>query len=96
MSVYVDDMRAPYGRMLMSHMVADTTGELLAMADRIGVSQRWLQCAGTHREHFDVCLSMRKLAIQQGAVEVTLLWIGKFISRRRNAMSAGKETGGKG
>lgn len=71
MAVFVDDMKAPYGRMIMCHMGADTTEELLAMADKIGVARRWLQHAGTWREHFDIALSKRALAVQYGAIEVT-------------------------
>ncbi len=70
MAVYVDDMRAPFGRMVMCHMVADTTDELLAMADAIGVARRWLQHAGTPKEHFDIALSKRALAVKAGAIEV--------------------------
>lgn len=70
MSVYVDDMRAMYGRMVMCHMVADTTEELLEMADRIGVKRKWLQEAGTWKEHFDICLAKRKAAVAAGAVEL--------------------------
>lgn len=71
MAVFVDDMKAPYGRMIMCHMGADTTEELLAMADRIGVARKWIQHPGTWREHFDVCQSKRALAVQAGAIEVT-------------------------
>lgn len=67
MPVYVDDMRAPLGRMRMCHMLADSTDELLAMVDRIGVARKWIQDAGTHREHFDIALSKRALAIEAGA-----------------------------
>jgi len=69
-SVYVDDMRAPFGRMIMCHMVADTRAELLAMADAIGVARKWIQKAGTTHEHFDVCLSSRAKAVKLGAVEI--------------------------
>lgn len=71
MAVYVDDMRAPHGRMIMCHMAADSRAELLAMADRIGVDRRWLQKEGTWMEHFDICLSKRALAVSHGAREVT-------------------------
>lgn len=71
MSVYVDDMRASYGRLIMCHMGADTTEELLAMADKIGVQRKWLQHAGTRMEHFDIALSKRTLAVQHGAIEVS-------------------------
>jgi hypothetical protein len=60
MTVYVDDMRARYGRMVMCHMVADTEAELHAMADRIGVARRWYQ-----GDHYDVCLAKRALALKR-------------------------------
>ena len=69
MSVYVDSMGARYGRMIMCHMMADTTEELLEMADKIGVKRKWIQSAGTWREHFDICLSMRAKAVKFGAIE---------------------------
>jgi hypothetical protein len=78
MSVYVDDMRAPFGRMLMCHMWADTVDELLAMARKIGVQTKWIQghptlSFGKHRNaswvHFDVCMTKKKLAIHYGAIE---------------------------
>lgn len=71
MSVYVDDVRAKYGRMIMCHMTADSTDELLAMADRIRVARRWLQHPGTWKEHFDICLAKRALAVKAGAIETT-------------------------
>ena len=83
MSVYVDDMRASYGRMKMCHMVADSTAELLAMADRIGVNRKWLQKPGTPHEHFDIALSKRALAVDAGAVEVSMMQIGRIIRARR-------------
>lgn len=76
MSVYVDDMYkheiGEFRNMKMSHMVADSTEELLAMADKIGVARRWIQYPGTNREHFDICVSKRAKAVAAGAVEVTM------------------------
>lgn len=83
MAVYVDDMKAPSGRMKMCHMVADTTDELLAMADKIGVARRWLQKAGTDHEHFDIAMSKRALAVRHGAVEVTRKHLGMLIQSKR-------------
>lgn len=76
--VFVDDMQAAYGRMTMCHMLADSTEELLSMADKIGVQHKWLQKAGTYYEHFDVCLSKRRLAVANGAREINgreMVWI---------------------
>jgi hypothetical protein len=70
-SVYVDDMRANYGRMVMCHMIADTLEELLGMADKIGVQRKWLQDAKA-KPHFDIALVKRALAVSHGAKEITL------------------------
>ena len=65
--VYVDDMRAGFGRMIMCHMIADTEAELHAMADQIGMARRWYQ-----GDHYDIALSKRSLAVAAGACEITL------------------------
>lgn len=89
MSVYVDDMyrmeMGRFGRMKMSHMIADSKEELLEMARRIGVSLRWLQEEGTPREHFDISLGKRRLAVEAGAVEVTMMEMGRLICNREDA-----------
>ena len=91
MTVYVDDMHTTpmgqLGRMKMCHMVADTTAELLAMADRIGVQRKWLQHAGTEREHFDIALSKRALAVAAGAVEIRMAEVGRIVRAKRAAQA---------
>jgi hypothetical protein len=91
MTVYVDDMRAPFGRMVMCHMLADTDDELHAMAARIGVARRWWQSpAKTSGSHYDIALSKKALAIAAGAVEVTWRQAGAMNSRRRVTGQLGK------
>ena len=71
MTVYVDTMKAPFGRMIMCHMFADTDEELHAMADRIGVARKWFQQPPKASwKHYDIALSKRKLAIAFGAEEM--------------------------
>lgn len=69
MTVYVDNMRAKFGRMVMCHMVADTEDELHAMADTIGVARKWFQDHSSH-PHYDIALSKRALAVAAGAIEI--------------------------
>lgn len=83
MTVYVDSMRAGYGRMKMCHMLADSDDELHAMAARIGVAHRWWQAPPRHDSHYDVCLSKRALAVKAGAVEITWRQAGAMNFRRR-------------
>ena len=61
-----------YRGMKMSHLMADSTEELLDFVDKIGVLKKWIQHKDTKMEHFDIALSKRTMAIKQGAVEVTM------------------------
>lgn len=85
MSVYVDNYNAKFGRMVMCHMVADTTEELLAMADTIGVQRKWIQKAGMRHEHFDICLSMKKKALAAGAKAITTRELVMLLSSKPEA-----------
>jgi hypothetical protein len=84
MTVYVDDMRAPYGRLVMCHMIADTEEELHAMADRIGVARKWYQ-----GDHYDIALSKRALAVTAGAREITRRQLSFMALNRRAGRAAG-------
>lgn len=84
MSVYVDDMRTKFGRLIMCHMLADTDAELHAMADRIGVARRWWQSPEkSSGSHYDIALSKRALAVQAGAIEITWRQASAMNTRRR-------------
>lgn len=78
MTVYVDDMRARFGRMIMCHMIADTEAELHAMADEIGVARKWYQ-----GDHYDIALSKRALAVLFGAREITKRQLGCMVANQR-------------
>lgn len=84
MAVYVDDMKAKFGRMVMCHMLADTDDELHAMAAQIGVARRWWQSpAKTSGSHYDIALSKRAMAVQHGAIEITMRQAAAMNARRR-------------
>jgi len=81
--VYIDNVNLPYGRMIMNHMVADTQEELFEMVDKIGVQRKWIQDKGTYREHFDVSLEKKKLAIKYGAKDVGNSEMGCILSKKK-------------
>ena len=74
--IWVDDMRRSarpanyrgHGIPRWSHLFAETPAELAAFARQLGLSPAWLQYAGTHREHYDVTDTVRRRAVQAGAV----------------------------
>lgn len=85
MSVYVDDMAMHVGRMIFHHMMADTSDELHAMADAIGVNRKWCQYPGTPKEHYDIGKGKRALAVARGAKEITWRQMGALWKAKREA-----------
>lgn len=85
MAVYVDDFETTgitYRGMKMCHMIADTREELFDMVDKIGVQRKWIQAYGTSREHFDICLTYKNLAIMHGAKEIPMRELAKMTKDR--------------
>ena len=86
-TVYVDDMylypMGEYRGMKMSHMMADTTEELLEMAHRCCVARKWIQNSGTFAEHFDISKSKRDIAVAHGAVQITMRQMAAYQRKRR-------------
>jgi hypothetical protein len=88
MSCYVDTMRAPFGRLIACHLIADSSAELLAMVDKIGLQRRHVQYEGTWKEHFDLSLQKRARAVAAGAVEISCKELSAKLQARRLAIAA--------
>lgn len=86
MSVYVDDAREEFGRMVMCHMIADSSKELLRMAKKIALPEKWIQYPGTYKEHFDVCKAKRDAAIFHGAIPITRRELAVKLAARKGEM----------
>jgi hypothetical protein len=71
MTVYVDDMKAEFAKMVMCHMIADSDDELHLMADQLGISRSHHQAPPKHHSHYDIAQSKRALAVKLGAVEIS-------------------------
>jgi hypothetical protein len=67
--VYVGTREYKYGRMIMSHMAADSLDELHQMAQAIGVAKRHFQNK-KGKPHYDICKQNKQKAIELGAMEV--------------------------
>lgn len=77
--------------MIMCHMTATTSRELLAMADRIGVARRHIQYPGTFKEHFDICKSKRALAVKYGAIELSMREAAERYGERKHRATQSTE-----
>lgn len=88
MPVYVDHARNPFGRMIMSHMIADTIPELMAMACDIGLHHRHFQPKS--HPHFDVSQSYRNKAVCLGAIEVGRKELVALMRQQRQRLATDK------
>lgn len=84
MTVYVDNARIPYRRMLMNHMIADDVDDLFDMADRLGLARRHFQNGSF--PHFDVSAGYRERALRLGAVPVDRYGLVDVMKRYRERL----------
>lgn len=69
--IYVDSARHKLGRLIMSHMTADTEVELHHAAAAIGLRREWFQGPPDHRHaHYDLCQTKRDLVIGRFSAEI--------------------------
>ncbi len=79
MTVYVDRIQKmfpkdPKARRLGNrwcHLFADSEIELMAFAIDIGLRKEWFQTSQTGIPHFDLTASLRKIAVDHGAKEIS-------------------------
>lgn len=83
MPVYVDSYKAKYRGMTMCHMLADTTDELHEMAKSIGMKREWFQISRAGTAHYDIPIFRKKLAIKNGAVEISRRDLVRLIRKSR-------------
>lgn len=84
MAVYVDDVRLRFGRMVMCHMWADNEAELHAFAAMLGLKRAWFQQPPKASwQHYDISLSIKKRALEMGAILTDKYGPVEFEARRR-------------
>ena len=66
MTVYVDSEHIHWRGRTWCHLVADSTGELHAFAQRLGLKAQWFQSRSVY-PHYDVTSSMQQRALCLGA-----------------------------
>jgi hypothetical protein len=82
-TVYVDDDRQRRGRKIPGHMWADDLGELLSMADRLGIARKRLRRPPrAPLVHFPVSGPKKAQAVALGAVTTDMFGPAEHVARR--------------
>lgn len=89
MTVYVDDYKAKFRRMVVCHMMADTLDELHEFAAKLGMKREWFQDGSA--PHYDVNLTRRVLAVKLGAIELPIRIDGKANPKWREVYQNAKK-----
>lgn len=71
--VYVDNMNTRTGDWIMCNLVADAEDELFAMAEVCKLKKEWVTNEPYRRLSFPVSLSKKKIAIANGAMEISIV-----------------------
>ena len=80
MTVYVDDAVTLWHGRRWAHLMADTLGELHAMAARLGMPRHAFQDK-TSGAHYDVPADLREQALRLGAVAMLHVSVAVTVSR---------------
>lgn len=80
---YVDAMDAPYGRMIMCHLIGPNDRELKEFAKLIKVDPKWIQYPQTYKAHFDISKGAKQRAIKAGAIEITTRQLARMLRQRK-------------
>ena len=89
MPLYVDDARNRYGPMLLSHMMADTSGELERARQELGIPPSSIHHPDSPDEHMDLSQAKRREAIARlGARPVSSRCLVALRRLRREAARA--------
>ncbi|MBY0262725.1 MAG: DUF4031 domain-containing protein [Phycisphaerales bacterium] len=96
MAVYVDPMtdRLPtpgFNWPRSCRLFADSTAELLAFAEKIGLRRGWVVATRPELVHFLITGAKRAAAVEMGAQEVEFHFVDDFIESRRAGISVRAE-----
>lgn len=69
--------------------MADTSDELAAFANQLGLNPAWLQHPGKPTEHYDVIATKRQEALKLGAVSIHYGRAGGLLTWWKRALSHG-------
>jgi len=81
--IYVDNANIRKGKDVWCHLMSDQDDrdqEIHQFAEKIELRKWWF-----HRDHYDVCSSMRRKAVAAGAVETTMEHLVQIRQQKREA-----------